>query len=168
MIGHARAYLKNLVSLKITLFLMIYTILSLVCFLFDVIAFFVGVSLMSNEISTWSDYEYLDGTGTSIESRYDYVITAEAYGAPIVLILESLFLTLSLWYIIWAVTYMIKLPSSIGSMVVMSLIGFPQKLTKHLADPNAPEPEKVEKPKKEKEEKKDPRKDKKKPEKPQP
>lgn len=107
---------------------MIYFILSILCFLFDVIAFFIGVSLINNEISSFSDYTYLSGTGTVIETRYDYSITAEAYGAPIVLILESLFLTLSLWYVIWAVSYLIKLPSNISGMVVLSLIGFPQKL----------------------------------------
>lgn len=42
----------------------------------------------------------------------------EAYGAPIVLILESVFLTLSLWYIVWAVSYLIKLPKSISGLVV--------------------------------------------------
>lgn len=45
-------------------------------------------------------------------------MTAEAYGAPIVLIIESVFLTLSLWYIVWAVSYLIKLPAPVSGFVV--------------------------------------------------
>lgn len=46
--GHARAYLKSLVKMKITIFLQVYFILSCVCFILDIIAFFIGVSLMDN------------------------------------------------------------------------------------------------------------------------
>jgi hypothetical protein len=109
--GHARAYLKKLVTMKIPLFLMIYFLLSCVCFIFDLIAFFIGVSLMTND-PTKFDYEYL------IENGFELELSMEAYGAPIVLILESVFLMLSLWYIVWVVSYMIKLPKSIGGFVV--------------------------------------------------
>jgi hypothetical protein len=44
MLKNARAYLATLVKQKITLFLMIYFLLSVVCFVLDLIAFFIGVS----------------------------------------------------------------------------------------------------------------------------
>jgi len=125
MLSHARAYLKSFNTMKIPLFLMIYFLLSLVCFIFDLIAFFIGVSLMSNEISTYTDYETITSEGVKTETVYNYTVTAEAFGGPIVLILESIFLTLSLWYIIWIISCLIKLPGSISGMVAQTLIGFP-------------------------------------------
>lgn len=60
--GHARAYLKSLITMKITLFLMIYFILSCVCFIFDIIGFFTGVSLISNEPTNFG-YDFLSENG---------------------------------------------------------------------------------------------------------
>jgi hypothetical protein len=118
MLKNARAYLALLIKQKITLFLMIYFLLSVVCFVLDLIAFFIGVSFTQNEASTFTEHAFLAGSGTVVETIQDFAMTPYAYGAPIVLIMESLFITLSLWYIIWAASYAIKLPSSFSGLVV--------------------------------------------------
>jgi hypothetical protein len=115
--GHARAYLKSLVTMKIPIFLMIYFILSCVGFFLDLIGFFVGVSQTSNQ-NTIFDYEFLEESNPDSNFNWDYQMNAASYGAPIVLIIESVFITLSLWYIVWAVSYLIKLPGSISGLVV--------------------------------------------------
>lgn len=82
----------------------IYFILSCVQFFLDLPAFFFGVAYTTNDFDERS------------------------YGGCLCLCMSSVFLSLDLYYILWACSMLIKFESPLGSNLVKALIGFPTGL----------------------------------------
>lgn len=80
---------------------MTYFIVTCLMLIIDTMDFFIGVSFMSNDYLPWS------------------------YAGCLILILSSVFMTLDLYYIVWAASHMIRLPSPTNLNLVLALIGFP-------------------------------------------
>lgn len=95
-------FTENIVKIP----LLVYFILTMVMFIADVINFFVGVTFLSNVESEWS------------------------YAGCMILILSSIFITLDLYYLVWAASHVFRLPMPTSLNLVLALIGIPQKLAK--------------------------------------
>lgn len=85
---------------------MSYFILTCIQFIFDLITFFVGCSFMKNDYDEYS------------------------YAGAMICCLSSVFLSLDLYYILWACSMLIKFENPTNHNLVQALIGFPQKLRK--------------------------------------
>lgn len=86
------------------LWLMIYFVLTIVCLIFDVVCFFIGVSWNSNLSYDWS------------------------YCVANILVFASVYIACDLFYIVWASSYIVKLPSPLNVHVVMGLLGIYKSL----------------------------------------
>lgn len=98
------------------IWLIIYFLLTLFCFIWDLVCFFIAVAWNSNEVYDWS------------------------YCVANMLTFASIFVTCDLFYIIWSTGHLIKLPAPYNSQVVLALLGFYSKLLSHF--PKDPKPEK--------------------------
>lgn len=109
-LSSAQKSLKK-VSDTLSKLLLAYFILTCISFMFDIVDFFIGVSYLQNGVTEYS------------------------YGATCILILSSIFVTLDLYYIIWAVSFKIKLPSSLSGVVIQALIGIFKNLNAIFEEP---------------------------------
>jgi len=98
------AYTEKLVNIPI----IVYFILTCVMFILDLVVFFVGVSLLSNDFEEYS------------------------YGSVMMLTISSVFMSFDLYYIIWATSFFFKMPDSLNRKVIEALIGFGQKIKNDL------------------------------------
>lgn len=87
---------------------MSYFFLTVACFIFDLIVFFVALSYLGNDYDVYS------------------------YAATLMLTLSSVWMSLDLFYIIWACSFFFKIPSPYDRMLIEAVIGFPTKIGKEL------------------------------------
>lgn len=108
----ANSALKNFEK-SVGKLLIVYFVLTCISLIADLCCFFVGLSLISN-------YE-----------------TIFSYPGTFILILSSVFFTLDLFYIIWAISFLIKLPDPQNKAVVLALsVGVFSKLNALFDDLN--------------------------------
>lgn len=85
---------------------MIYVILTQVCLLLDLIDFFIGVSKFNQKYFLTNDLP-------------DYI----SYGSVVILVVSTIYITLDVYYTIWAVSQYLKLPASYSRPVMLALFG---------------------------------------------
>lgn len=90
--------------------LLTYCVLTGTCIVFDFICFCYGVGWTTAEMQWWS------------------------FGVTNMLVLGSLFLSLDLLYVVWALSYIVKLPSPTGINTILALVGAPSRLANMLED----------------------------------
>lgn len=84
--------------------MMVFFIVTCVCFIFDITAFFFGIAWMSNNY------------------------TAFSYAGCLILCVSSVMVTLDLYYVIWICSMFFKFPLDVAQELIQALIGFPTKL----------------------------------------
>ena len=110
---NASAHMFNVFKdAKVTLFVMIYFILTCVCFLFDLIVFFIALGNFKPEVGD------------------------ESYAGVLLLTLSSVWVSIDLFYVLFAASFLFKITDEDGvnRMFMELIMGFPSKLTA-LIDP---------------------------------
>ena len=84
--------------------MLVYFVLTCVCFLSDVVSFFVAISMFGND-----------------ETEYSFAGVG-------LLALSALYFSLDLYYLIWIASQKMKLPDYVSTQVILALLGLFSKL----------------------------------------